>query len=327
MMKLPSFMRRRQARRLIGAASQCLLCQTADMATHQVGLIGLGVLGTPIAERLLSAGMQLSVYDVRAQAMSAALAAGASGKASPAEVAAASELTFVCVRTDEQCVDAITGPAGVLAGAKDGHVVVVLSTVDPATAISLAAKTDLRRTAFVEAPLAGTGPDGVRAGTMWALAGGDPAAIATAEPILAKFCERVVHTGPVGSGSAVKLAHNVMIYLGYLATVEAAGLARVSGVRDGVLAEVTRATGALSRQSDIFLEIHNRRGALGAGDADPDADYFQGASALLAKDLGHAVELARRGGLELPGCELTRVLGDAIYQVRSDLPADQEPAG
>jgi 3-hydroxyisobutyrate dehydrogenase-like beta-hydroxyacid dehydrogenase len=283
------------------------------MSLPKVGFIGLGVLGIPIVERLLSAGLTVTVHDVRDEPVSTVVAAGAGAAGSAAETAAVSDVSIVCVRTDEQCVDVVTGPEGLLAGAKPGHVIALASTVHPDTATTLAGAAASRDVELLDAPLAGTGPEGVRAGSMWALAGGTEAGVAAVEPVLAVFCERVLHAGPVGSGSAVKLAHNVMIYLGYLGAYEAAGLARVSGVRDGVLAEVTRATGALSSQADLFLGIHERRRELAT---DTEADYFRGASALLAKDLGHAIELALQHHLELPGAALTRLMGDALYQVK-----------
>lgn len=285
------------------------------MKQPNVAFVGIGVLGGPIVERLLAAGIVVTVYDVRPEVIADAVALGAVPAGSPGEAAAAGEVTFVCVRTDEQCVEAVEGPGGILGSAEPGHVVALLATVHPATATTLALAAQSRGVELVDAPLAGTGPQGVREGSMWALIGGVDSAVAVVEPLLAEICQRVVHTGPVGSGSAAKLAHNVMIYLSYLGATEAAGLARVSGVREGVLVELTRATGALSGQADILLEIHERRRSIGAG-PDPEADYFRGASALLAKDLGHAVELAREGGLELPGAALTRGLGAEIYQVQ-----------
>jgi 3-hydroxyisobutyrate dehydrogenase-like beta-hydroxyacid dehydrogenase len=125
----------------------------------------------------------------------------------------------------------------------------------------------------------------------------------------------VLATGPLGSGAALKLAHNVMVYVTRLGTLEAVELARAAGVADGVLAELTRETGALSDQSDVWLAIHEAR-YRGETDATLDANMLVAAD-LLAKDLRHALALAVEHGIVLPATAVTATAADRIYRVRA----------
>ena len=145
------------------------------------------------------------------------------------------------------------------------------------------------------------------------MAGGDTDTVERLRPTLGRFAGHVLHTGRLGSGAALKLAHNVMVYLGYLSVLEAVELAHAAGVRDGLVAEVTHATGTLSPQSEIYLEIYERRRA-GAGDG-PETEYLRTSAAVLEKDLRIAVELAARHGLELPGSALVAPRGLEVYRV------------
>ena len=281
---------------------------------ERVGLVGLGTLGQPMATLLVDAGMPPVVHDVRADAVTEAVGAGAQGAASAAEVGGAADLLLVCVQTDAQCIEVVTGDHGLLAEARPGSVIAVLSTVHPDTITDLASAAAAGDVELVDSPLAGKGEGGLRDRTMWAMVGGDAAAVDRLRPVLAAFTGRVLHTGALGSGAALKLAHNVMVYLGYLATYEALQLARAAGVADGLLAEVTRASGTLSGQSDLFLKILELRRD------DPDGflpnDAFAISSALLEKDLRVARELAAAHGVDLPGAALTEGMGDELYQVR-----------
>jgi 3-hydroxyisobutyrate dehydrogenase-like beta-hydroxyacid dehydrogenase len=281
---------------------------------ERVGLVGLGTLGLPMAALLVDAGLPPVVHDVRADAVQQAVDGGARGARDAAEVAAGADVLLVCVQTDEQCVEVVAGDRGLLTAARPGSVIAILSTVHPDTITVLAAAAVECAVQLVDCPLAGKGEGGLRDRTMWAMAGGDPDAIDRLRPALGAFTGRVLSSGPLGSGAALKLAHNVMVYVSYLATFEAAELARAAGVADGMLADVTRATGALSPQSDLFLQILELRRD------EPDGflpnGAFETSSALLEKDLRHACGLAAEHGLELPGAALTRTMGDALYQVR-----------
>jgi 3-hydroxyisobutyrate dehydrogenase-like beta-hydroxyacid dehydrogenase len=110
--------------------------------------------------------------------------------------------------------------------------------------------------------MAGQGSDHIPKGLLWVLVGGSDAEYARVAPALRTFAGRALHTGPLGSPA---VAHNVMVYGGYLATIEALELARVAGVSDGLVQEITAHTGTLSPQSAILAEIYEPRSHLKAG--------------------------------------------------------------
>jgi 3-hydroxyisobutyrate dehydrogenase len=285
---------------------------SAETRLTTVGLIGLGNLGAPIAEQLLAAGTPLMVHDQRVRAMTELMDIGADAAASPAELAEQCETVLVCVQTDEQCRAVLTGSDGVLAGSSSGDLVVLLSTVHPDTVGELAHAAAERGVSLVEAPVTGQGARSVRNGSAWVLLGGDEVDVARAEPVLSRFAGRVLRTGSLGSAAALKVAHNVMVYLSYLAAAEALDFAHALGVSADLVTEVTRASGTLSPQMDIYQEIYERR-RTDPGDAE-EQRYMRANAALLEKDLGIAVSLAARHGAALPGCSLAAQHGADIYR-------------
>ena len=145
------------------------------------------------------------------------------------------------------------------------------------------------------------------------LAGGDPEVVERLWPAVAPFVARLVHAGPLGAGATLKLAHNVMVYLGYQAVVEAVELARVAGVADGLVEEVTVASETLAPQAKVFLDIYERR-RRDAGDEAEQA-VFATYAALCDKDLRHAVAVAEGHDLDLPGSRLVSTMGARLYHV------------
>lgn len=280
------------------------------------GFIGLGHMGHPICQRLLERGFALAVHD---QQPEAARGLAATVCKNPREVAERCELVQVCVQTDEQCEQVILGPEGLLAGARPGQAIALHSTVRPGTARELAQSARACGVDLVEAPLAGRGPLSVRDGSFWILAGGNAAAIERFRPLFEPISARILLTGPVGSGSAVKLAHNVMVYLSLLAAQEAADFARATGVRVEVLEAVASATGTLSERMYVHLEQREsgyaraRTEGLSVGAAD-----LQAYGEVIAKDLRDAIEVADEHGLQLPGAELAASLAHRFFDPRGD---------
>ena len=104
-----------------------------------IGLIGLGIIGSKIAEHIAGVGYRIAVFDVRPEAVQEAAAAGARPATSAAEVATITDTVLVCVQNDQQCEEVLTGPEGILRSARPGLAVAVLSTVHPHTITRLAA--------------------------------------------------------------------------------------------------------------------------------------------------------------------------------------------
>jgi 3-hydroxyisobutyrate dehydrogenase-like beta-hydroxyacid dehydrogenase len=285
--------------------------------TVTVGLVGLGFIGASIGERLVATGEPPVVYDVVEERMGTLTAQGASAASSVRDLAERCDVVLVCVQTDEQCFEVITANDGVLAAARKGAVVCVLSTISPRTIETLAARAEAAGVALLEAPMAGQGAKSVADASMFVLTGGDAATRERARPTLERF-SRVLDVGPLGSGTALKLAHNVMVYVSRIGTLEAVELARAAGVPDGLVAELTGQTGTLSEQSAVWLGIYEARRR---GETTPTMDATMTvASDLLAKDLRHAVALGAETGIVLPASAVTATAGDQIYLVRQHSP-------
>jgi 3-hydroxyisobutyrate dehydrogenase len=140
----------------------------------RVGLIGLGVLGQPLVTRLVSAGLVPAVFDIDPTAVRRAAANGGAPSGSAAEVAQRSDVSLVCVRTDVECREVVSGPNGLLAGASAGDRIILLATVHPDTATDLATVAAGHGVPVLDAPLAGMGAPSVETGTMLTLVGGEP---------------------------------------------------------------------------------------------------------------------------------------------------------
>jgi 3-hydroxyisobutyrate dehydrogenase-like beta-hydroxyacid dehydrogenase len=275
-----------------------------------VGMIGIGILGHAVTEILLDKGFDIVVHDIRPDAAVDLAGSGAIVVDDVASVGSRCEVVLVLVQTDAQCRRVLED---LFAHARSGTVVALLATIHPSTAQSLAEQGETHGLRVIDAPLAGKGAGGVRAGEVWILAGGDVEAVESARPVLEAFAAKVVSTGLIGSGAALKLAHNVVVYLTYLAVAEGLALARAAGVDEGVLSDVTRASSTLSGQAERFLH------ALEGSPPDPGDKELVATlrtfADILEKDLRHAVHFGKTLDLELPGANLVSGMGNELYRV------------
>lgn len=280
---------------------------------ESLGVVGLGLIGGTLARRLVNSGVSPVVFDLKAEAVQAAVEDGAIAANSSRELAEQSDIVLVCVQTDDQCEAAVSGENGVLQGARPGTCIAVLSTVMPSTIVSLAALAAERGVDIVDSPLAGRGMFSVEEGSMTALVGDEGDLVSRLEPTLRRFSSRVVPAGGLGSGAALKLAHNVVVYAGFAATVEALELARAAGVREGLLEEAAKASGALSDLGAMYVQYYKHFRD------DPRTAYedeaLHVAAALLEKDLSDAVTLAESCGTSLPVADLLSHSGAKVFPV------------
>jgi 3-hydroxyisobutyrate dehydrogenase-like beta-hydroxyacid dehydrogenase len=278
-------------------------------AGARVGVLGLGQIGGALVERLAKTGPAPWVHDVEPAALARAVAAGARSRASASALAATTDVVLVAVRDDAQC---IAGVRQLLDGAEPGTVVAVLSTVMPVTIHQLAAHAAEHGVHLVDAPVTGKGRETMEAGEMHVLAGGPDDVLERLRPVVQRF-GHLLPVGPVGSAAVLKLAHNVMVYGGYAAAIEAVELARAAGVWDGLVEEVTRVSGTLSPQQELFLAIYERR-RRGEVD-DVEDEIMQISAAILDKDLDDALAVAENHGVRLPVAERLAGMGDDVYLV------------
>lgn len=268
------------------------------MSTN-VGFIGLGNIGKPMALRLAVAdGIDLTVYDIAPDPVAELVGAGATRAASIAELAAHSDIVCVMVRDDDQVRDVL---GEILGAGRDGQTVVVHSTIAPDTPAALAETASRHGVKLVDAPVSG-GAMGATDGTLAIMVGGSDEAFAAARPALDAMGSYVVHAGPIGAGTKFKLARNMMHFAAFTAATEAQRLAEASGLDLAELGKVVRHTD----------KITGGPGAIMLRDtAEPiqEGDFWMGVYehvwALGKKDLTFAIELADQQGVEVPLARLS----------------------
>jgi 3-hydroxyisobutyrate dehydrogenase-like beta-hydroxyacid dehydrogenase len=265
------------------------------MAT--IGFIGAsGLMGHGMAKNLLAKGhaLALTVHRNR-ERVADLLAAGALEKKTPAELAAASEIVFLCVTGSPQVEASLEGPSGLLAGARPGLVVVDCSTSEPDSTARLrevAAKADVT---LVDAPLART-PIEAEAGKLNVMVGADGATFARIEPVLRAFAENVFHVGAPGAGHIVKLLNNFIAQAICTATAEAFAVGQRAGIDPQKLVDIV-SVGAVN--SGLFQMMSKTlQGDLGALRFELDN---------ARKDVRYYTHLAE--GLAIP-----TVVGEAVHQ-------------
>jgi 3-hydroxyisobutyrate dehydrogenase-like beta-hydroxyacid dehydrogenase len=196
----------------------------------RVGLIGLGKMGLPIGRRLHERGFTVSGYDVALAAIKAAAAVGIKPVNSPKAVAAASDLVIVAVGFDAEVEAVMFGDNGLLAGAGDGSVIAIASTIAPHTMQGIAARLqDRPGIALLDIPLC-RGEGAAQDGKLLIMGGGDKAAFDACRPAFAAFADAVFHLGPAGAGQVGKMVNNLILWACISANEEGFKLARTLGV-------------------------------------------------------------------------------------------------
>jgi 3-hydroxyisobutyrate dehydrogenase-like beta-hydroxyacid dehydrogenase len=265
------------------------------MAT--IGFIGAsGLMGHGIAKNLLAKGhaVSLTVHRNR-EGVADLLAAGAKQCSSPAELAAASEIVFLCVTGSPQVEASVTGPSGLLAGAKRGLVIVDCSTSEPDSTARLRETCAQAGVSLVDAPLART-PIEAEAGKLNVMVGADAATFARLEPVLRAFAENVFHVGAPGAGHIVKLLNNFIAQAICTATAEAFAVGQRAGIDPQRLVDIV-SVGAVN--SGLFQMMSKTlQGDLGALRFELDN---------ARKDVRYYTHLAE--GLAIP-----TVVGEAVHQ-------------
>ena len=191
----------------------------------QVGLIGLGIMGAPMARNLLRAGFDVTVATRtpgKAEKFAAENSSLGNVKAAgtPAEVAAASEVIVTMVTDSPDVVAVAQGEDGVFSAAKPNSIIIDMSTISPQVTRELAGEARQRGLYWLDAPVSG-GEKGAIEGTLTIMVGGDEEALERARPVLAAMGKRITHFGPAGNGQSAKLCNQIMTSVNLLAVCEA----------------------------------------------------------------------------------------------------------
>lgn len=188
-----------------------------------IGFIGVGVMGSAIAHRLLDAGYTLNVYNRSSSRLAPLLDKGATALSTPAEVARHSEHIISCVLDTAAVDDVCFGPAGLINALRPAQVVVEHGTFSPATARRVAERADARGAHFLDAPVTG-GPEGATAGTLTTMVGGSAEALGTVSDVLHDYTSKIVHIGASGRGLELKLVNQLLVSCHLVAAAEASVL-------------------------------------------------------------------------------------------------------
>ena len=266
----------------------------------KIGLIGLGLMGKPMALNLHKAKVRLTIYNRSRGVVDEMTSLGMVPAATPAAVAEECDRVIVMV-ADTPAVEAVLlGDNGVVAGLRPGGLIIDMGTTEvTATRRFAKAVTDAGGD-YVDAPVSG-GTIGAESGELIIMAGGGDQAIARAMPIFDVLGKRTTHVGGVGTGQVAKATNQVIVGLNIGAAAEALTLAKHAGADPARVRDALKGGFADSR----ILEVHGNR--MVTGDFRPG-----GKCTTQRKDLFQAIELAEELGIELPATRLCMELYDKL---------------
>jgi 3-hydroxyisobutyrate dehydrogenase-like beta-hydroxyacid dehydrogenase len=255
---------------------------------HRIGILGVGLLGTAVASRLLAKGFEVVGYDTRPAQVTALSSAGLRAAANPAEAVAGADAVFTILTTPDVVESVWLGSGGLLDTAARGTALLQTSTIGPGLAERLGEAARARGHAFLDTPISGTSTAVARGdGTIFV--GGDAALLERCRPVFDAVAAKTVHVGPVGAASVAKLAANLVGGINAIALAEALVLGAKAGVAPATLLEALRQSPVASRSMDM-------RGPLMVSHKFEPHIRLD----LFLKDFGLMLDEARRLGMPLP---------------------------
>lgn len=257
----------------------------------KVAWLGLGVMGFPMAGHLLAkGGHEVVAYNRSAARAQAWLEKFPSGRiaTTPAEAAKGAEFVFACVGNDADVRQVATGPGGAFGAMSPGSIFIDNTTTSADLARDLSAEAAKRGVAFIDAPVSG-GQAGAENGVLTVMCGGDAAAFARAEPVIASFARMVKLIGPSGAGQLTKMVNQIAIAGLVQGLSEAIHFAEQAGL------DVAAVIDTISKGAAQSWQMENRWKTMHARKFD-----FGFAVDWMRKDLGFCLEEAKRNGASLP---------------------------
>jgi 3-hydroxyisobutyrate dehydrogenase len=259
----------------------------------KIGICGTGRMGSSIAERLMSVGHDVGVWNRNSAKTKALTEAGAKPYASPSELVKGCEAVIVMLLNDAASEAVYRGPDGILSAKLPGKVLIDMSTVRPDTMVSIGTAVTGQGAAFVECPVGGsTGP--AKEGKLFGFVGGTTADTTRAMPILEQLCRRIEHIGALGSGATMKLAVNLPLLVYWQALGEALAICRPLNLPADRLIDI------LSDTAGTPVAMKGRGAAIARDlGGQPPGDTAFGLSAA-KKDLSTAIQFAATIHAKLP---------------------------
>jgi 2-hydroxy-3-oxopropionate reductase len=255
----------------------------------RVGFIGLGIMGRPMALNVLKAGFRLTVSSRSPAPVEELVTAGAHRASDPAGVAAASDVVILMVPATADVEAVLGGSSGLLAGSREGLIVIVMGTHEPAVVPTWAERLGKAGAELLDAPVSG-GEIGAVEGTLSIMVGGPAAVLEQVRPILEAMGGRIVHIGDHGAGMVAKACNQLVVASEIEAVAEALTLARAAGADPAKVRDALLGGFAASR----VLEVHGRRMI--------ERDFTPGGRVSMhEKDARIVHETAREYGVDVPG--------------------------
>jgi 2-hydroxy-3-oxopropionate reductase len=265
-----------------------------------VGFIGLGAMGKPMAANLVKAGFDVVVHSRSRPPIDELVAAGAREAASPAQVAAAAAIVITILPDTPDVEAVVAGEGGVLEGAREGTLVIDMSTISPTASTALAAAAQARGARMLDAPVSG-GDVGAQNATLSIMAGGAAEDFERARPVFEALGRTIVHVGPSGAGQIAKACNQIVVAGTIAAISEALTLAEKAGIELQTVVDVLRGGFAGSKVLDV------------RGSNFVSHSFEPGFRAELhLKDLGIALSAGQAYGVPLPSTAVVTQLFAAL---------------
>jgi 2-hydroxy-3-oxopropionate reductase len=264
-----------------------------------IGFIGVGIMGRPMAGHLQAAGHRLALVQNRSPLPAELVDGGALVCASAREVAEQSDVVILMVPDTPDVERALFGPDGVAAGLSEGKVVVDMSSIDPIATRGFAARIRELGCDYVDAPVSG-GEVGAKNAALTIMCGGETAAFERVRPLFELMGKNITHVGGVGDGQVAKVANQIIVALNIEAVAEALVFAAKAGADPAKVREALLGGFASSR----VLEVHAERMIKRTFDPGFRIELHQ-------KDLNLALGSARALGISLPNTASTQQLFSA----------------
>ncbi len=272
----------------------------AQPGQTRVGFIGTGVMGQSMCRNIMSAGYAMTVYSRTKAKAQPLLDAGAAWADTPRAVAERSDVVIAIVGFPPDVREVFLGPQGALAGAKAGSVLIDMTTSDPTLAREIAEAAKAKGVGALDAPVSG-GDVGAKNATLSIMVGGDVAVVEAMRPVFECMGKTIVHQGPPGSGQHTKMVNQILIASALNGVCEALLYARKAGLDlKTVLQSVGGGAAASWQLNNLGPRMIDRNFEPGFY-----VEHF-------VKDMGIALEEARRMKLAMPGLGLVAQLFNAV---------------
>ena len=208
-------------------------------AIRKIGFIGLGIMGKPMSKNLLKAGYEVVALDIDKNALNDVVAAGAQAAESPKAVAEQVPIVITMLPNSPQVKDVVLGERGVIEGAREGSIVIDMSSIAPLVSRHVAERLATRGVEMLDAPVSGGQPKAID-GTLSVMVGGKKEVFEKCYDLLKAMAASVVLTGEIGAGNVTKLANQIIVAINIAAVSEALVLASKAGVEPALVYQAIR---------------------------------------------------------------------------------------